>query len=116
MHVGRQRDCVRIRGDRFFLCLLLIPFGLQNPNNLTPDERASLEAQNSQLRALLEASPRVPLEPVPIATQPPSEQGWGIGMVSWVAADRNGLIYLLQRGDKADPVIVVDRNGKVVRS
>ncbi len=39
-----------------------------------------------------------------------------MGMVSWVAADRNGLIYLLQRGDKADPVIVVDRAGKIVRS
>ena len=26
------------------------------------------------------------------------------------------MIYLLQRGDKADPVIVLDRDGKVVRS
>jgi len=39
-----------------------------------------------------------------------------MGMVSWVASDRNGLIYLLQRGDKADPVIVVDRAGTIVRS
>jgi DNA-binding beta-propeller fold protein YncE len=37
-------------------------------------------------------------------------------MVSWVAADRNGLVYLLQRGDKADPVIVVDKTGRIVRS
>ena len=37
-------------------------------------------------------------------------------MVSWVASDRNGLVYLLQRGDKADPVIVLDRTGKIVRS
>ena len=36
-------------------------------------------------------------------------------MVSWVAAGGMVLIYLLQRGDKADPVIVLDRNGKVVR-
>jgi DNA-binding beta-propeller fold protein YncE len=37
-------------------------------------------------------------------------------MVSWIAADRQGLIYLLQRGDKADPIVVMNRDGKVVRS
>jgi len=38
------------------------------------------------------------------------------GTVSWVSSDRHGLIYLIQRGDKMDPVIVMDRNGKVVRT
>jgi sugar lactone lactonase YvrE len=47
---------------------------------------------------------------------PPAEPGWALGMVSWVAADRHGLIYLLHRGDKADPIVVVDREGRVVRS
>jgi len=37
-------------------------------------------------------------------------------MVSWLALDKQGLIYELQRGDKADPVLVLDRTGKVVRS
>ena len=37
-------------------------------------------------------------------------------MASSVAVDRNGLIYVLQRGSDADPVIVVDRQGRVVRS
>jgi sugar lactone lactonase YvrE len=37
-------------------------------------------------------------------------------MVSWVAASKDGLTYLLQRGDKADPVIAVDRDGNIVRS
>ena len=37
-------------------------------------------------------------------------------MVSWVAMDAKGLIYLLQRGDKADPIIVLNRAGKVVKS
>ena len=36
--------------------------------------------------------------------------------MSWAAADRSGLIYLLQRGEKADPVIVVGRDGRVLRS
>ena len=39
-----------------------------------------------------------------------------MGMVSWVAGGPDGLTYLLQRGESADPVIVVDRNGKIVRS
>jgi hypothetical protein len=43
-------------------------------------------------------------------------EGWAMGRISWVAADRDGLIYLLQRGDKADPIVVVDRAGRVVRS
>jgi streptogramin lyase len=30
--------------------------------------------------------------------------------------DSAGLIYVLQRGEKADPVLVIDRDGKVVRS
>jgi DNA-binding beta-propeller fold protein YncE len=50
-----------------------------------------------------------------LAVTPPHE-GWQLGRVSWAAADRNGLIYLLQRGDKADPIVVVNREGKVVRS
>jgi len=45
----------------------------------------------------------------------PPEEGWEMGMVSWVAADGN-LTYLLQRGENADPVVVLDREGNVVRS
>jgi DNA-binding beta-propeller fold protein YncE len=37
-------------------------------------------------------------------------------MVSSIAVDRSGTIYLLQRGDKADPVVAVDRSGRVLRS
>ena len=37
-----------------------------------------------------------------------------MGMVSWVASTADGITYLLQRGDKADPIIAVDRNGKVL--
>ncbi len=102
--------------SRFLLCLLLVPFWPQDPNSLTPDERARLDAQNAELRAMLQAAPKLPLEPTPIPLNAPSQDGWALGRVSWVAADQTGLVYLLQRGDKADPVIVVDRNGKVVRS
>lgn len=98
-----------------FLSFLFASLLLQNPNTMPPEERAKLDAQNAALREALVKAPRLPLEPAPIAVQVPQD-GWALGMVSWVAADKNGLIYLLQRGDKADPVIVLDRTGKVVRS
>jgi len=101
---------------RLVLYLLLAPLALQNPNSVTPDERARMDAQNTALVALLAAGPKLPFEASPIAVQPPQAAGWALGMVSWVAADRNGLVYLLQRGDKADPVVVLDGAGKVVRS
>lgn len=37
-------------------------------------------------------------------------------MVSWGAVDAKGVVYLLQRGDKADPIVAADRDGHVLRS
>ena len=101
---------------RLTLLLLLLPMGLQNPNSATPEERAKMDAQNAELRAALQSAPKLPFEQRAIAISAPPPGDWALGMVSWVAADRDGLTYLLQRGDKADPVIVLDRNGKIVRS
>ncbi|HUQ48983.1 MAG TPA: peptidyl-alpha-hydroxyglycine alpha-amidating lyase family protein [Gemmatimonadaceae bacterium] len=36
--------------------------------------------------------------------------------MSWLATDRSGLIYLFHRGRKLDPIVVIDRDGHVVRS
>src|SRR5207244_2057195 len=58
--------------------------------------------------------PKLPLEQVPVAAK--MENASSLGTVSSIAADRNGSIYILHRGDKADPVIVVNREGKVLRS
>jgi sugar lactone lactonase YvrE len=68
------------------------------------------------LRSLIAASPELPYRSTYLDAQPPAA-GWESGMVSWVALDnRHELIYEIQRGDKADPVLVLDRAGKVVRS
>jgi sugar lactone lactonase YvrE len=38
-------------------------------------------------------------------------------MVSWLARDaKTGVTWLIQRGDKAEPVIAVDKEGRVLRS
>ena len=74
-----------------------------------------VDAQADALRAIVRASKRLPLEATEIKPAPPRD-GWAMGMVSWVAADRGGLIYILQRGDKADPIVVMRPDGTVVRS
>jgi DNA-binding beta-propeller fold protein YncE len=107
------------------LCLLLAPFWIQsppqtpaaNPNN-NPERRARLEAQTVELKAILEKSKKLPFERANIKVDAPaaSPADWGLGMVSWVTSDKNGLIYLIQRGEKADPVIVLNKQGKIVHS
>jgi len=100
-----------------FALLLLLGFGpLQDLASMTPEDRARAEAQNRSLLVLVGAAPALPFEATPIGVREPSADGWGLGMVSWVASDDRGLVYLLNRGDKADPVVVVDSSGNVVRS
>jgi DNA-binding beta-propeller fold protein YncE len=79
-----------------------------------PDQEA-LAAQAAQFSALMRGAQRLPLQPSEFPIQPPSA-GWAIEMVSSVAVDPSGAIYLLQRGAKADPVIVADRQGRILRS
>ena len=59
----------------------------------------------------IRASPRLPLERTEIRVQVP-----GLGFPSAVAMDGNGLVYVLQREEKLDPVMVVNGAGKVLRS
>jgi DNA-binding beta-propeller fold protein YncE len=87
-------------------------------------DTAALEAQAAELRAAVQHAPQLPLKNAEFKIQPPGPD-FGIGYPSSVAMDRNGLIYVLQRSEepgrppvrgKADPVIVVNREGKVLRS
>lgn len=68
----------------------------------------------AQLRTLLSNTPRLAVEEVPLASR--MANAASLGIVSSIASDRNGVIYILQRGDKADPVIALDREGHVLRS
>jgi len=71
-------------------------------------------ARVAQLRTLLANTPRLGVEEIPLAAKMPNASS--LGVVSSIAADRNGEIYILQRGDKADPVIVLDRDSRVLRT
>ncbi len=59
-------------------------------------------------------APTLPLEQVLLSAKMASAAS--LGTVSSVAVDRDGIIYVLQRGDKLDPVLAVDREGRLLRS
>jgi len=67
------------------------------------------------LKDRVEATPTLRYEASHLVARPP-HRGWKSGAVSWVALGPDGLIYELQRGDHADPILVLDRTGRVLRS
>jgi DNA-binding beta-propeller fold protein YncE len=67
------------------------------------------------LSTLVHGAPQLSLTAVEWSVHPPSND-WRPGSISWIATDVKGLIYLFQRGDDRDPIVVVDRDGRVVRS
>jgi hypothetical protein len=71
-------------------------------------------AQDTLSQTSLEQASPLPLERLTVRIQLPAD--WILGRISAVALGRAGEAYVLQRGDKADPVIVVDRSGRVLRS
>jgi hypothetical protein len=98
---------------RFFVILLCLPTIFAHQAGVsTQDTRAEAAAR---LRAMIEASPKLPFAATDFIVQAPNSD-WESGMVSWVALDGKGIFYLLQRGDKADPVLVVNRDGKILCS
>jgi sugar lactone lactonase YvrE len=75
----------------------------------------ALAEKTVKLKALLAAAPVLPLVQADVAIELPA--GMELGKVSWIARDKKtGLTWLIQRGDKADPVIAVDAKGRVVHS
>src|SRR5437763_2410958 len=115
MHSARLRSArphdrlLRMPPKLILLCVLCLPAWTQDRNTATP------EAQAARLRSLVEHAPHLALEKTEFKIQPPAA-GWELGFPSSVAMDKNGLLYVLQRGDKADPVLVVNREGRIVRS
>ena len=81
-----------------------------------PAEQAKMDRQNAALREMLKSARKLPLTAHALPIQKPAMPDFAVGMVSWVAAAPDGTTYILQRGDKADPVIALDHNGKILRS
>jgi sugar lactone lactonase YvrE len=96
-----------------WLCLICLSVWTQNAwaQNAGP----ATEAQAAALRALVEQAPKLALERTRVQVQAPGPD-WELGYPSSVTMDEKGTIYVLQRGEKADPVLVLNRDGKIIRS
>ncbi len=74
-----------------------------------------MEAQAAALAALIAGSPKLPLEMALVGIEKPGED-WTTDYVSSVAAGGAGVTYVLHRNLKVDPVVALDRDGRILRS
>ena len=70
------------------------------------------DGSDALLRSLTDAAPPLAMERVEIELAPPLQ----IDQVSGIAADESGNLYIFQRGQAADPIIVTDPSGRVQHS
>jgi hypothetical protein len=75
-------------------------------------QQTNLDPETAKLRATVANAARLPHEAEDLALHPPLS----VTMVSSVAVDGNGLVYILQRGEESDPVLVADAEGRIVRT
>ncbi|MFN7925005.1 MAG: 6-bladed beta-propeller [Bryobacteraceae bacterium] len=85
------------------------PLLAQRPSEPNP------EAEAAALRTLITSAPKLALTQTQMTISSPAP-GFALDFSSSVTIDRKGTIYLFQRGDKADPILAVDHQGKVLRS
>lgn len=103
-----------LRRNVLFLLFPLSIFAQRGPD-LSPAEVEARAQAAARLRVMIEAAPKLPLEQTDLAITLP--QGQELGMVSWVARDRkSGVTWLIQRGEKAPPVMAIDSKGAVLHA
>lgn len=100
---------------RILACSILLALCVHTQGQVNSTNRKARQNTTSGLNAQIEASPRLPFNGEHFAVRLPVI-AQEVGAVSWVAVDGNGRIYEIQRGDKADPILVLDREGNVLRS
>ncbi len=97
---------------KLLLGLICLPLFAQTGPSPTSEAKSQAAAR---LRAMIESAPKLSLEQTDLVIKLP--EGQELGMVSWITRDpKTGVIWLIQRGDKADPVIAIDRQGVVLHS
>ena len=100
---------------RLLVPLISLPLFAQRGPTLTPAEIEARAQTAAKLRAMIEASPKLALEQTDLVVNLPT--GQELGMVSWITRNpKTGVTWLLQRGDKTDPIIAVDSKGRVLHS
>ena len=99
---------MRILNSAALSLLMACPLAAQVAGPPTAEEAAGLRARVAE-------STRLGYEHSNLLIVPPGE-GWKLGMVSWIAAGKNGETYLLHRGQEVDPIVAIDAQGRVLRS
>jgi DNA-binding beta-propeller fold protein YncE len=89
---------------------LLVALASGLPRAQAPAQKPPDDAEKA-LRTAVAAAPQIALTAKAIIVP-----GVELGMVSWVASAPDGTVYLLQRGEKSDPILAIDRAGRVLRS
>ncbi len=84
---------------------------------LAQAQRTDAQAASNTVELLkrIEDAPRLDFTRGELPLKPPNA-AWAVEMVSSVAAGPEGITYVLQRGPDADPVLAVDRQGRIQRS
>ncbi|WP_446742429.1 hypothetical protein [Silvibacterium acidisoli] len=75
----------------------------------------STETSDIALARRIERSPVLSLREQRLVLHA-SLPGWEVGSISGVAAAKSGDLYVIQRGTKADPILVFDKRGNLLRS
>ena len=78
----------------------------QQRRALSPEDKAL----NESLTSFIKSTPMLAMERVEITVP------MKLGMISAMAGDKDGNIYILHRPKDGDPIVVVDGSGKIVRS
>jgi hypothetical protein len=100
---------------RILACLTLLVLCVPVQGQVNSTNSKARQKATADLLARIEASPRLPFSGVHFAVRPPASS-WESGAVSGVAIDSNGNIYEIQRGDKTDPIIVLDHQCEILRA
>ena len=82
------------------------PAAAPQRRELSPEDKAL----NESLKSFIKSTPLLAMERVEIKV--PVK----LGMISAMAGDKNGNIYVLHRPKDGDPIVVLDRSGKLLRS
>jgi|HubBroStandDraft_3_1064219.scaffolds.fasta_scaffold217494_1 hypothetical protein len=97
-----------VRLPKLLIGMICLPLLTPGRPALTSAGVDAVDRGSAKLRALIEAARRLPLEQTALPVKLPA--GEELGMVSWLARDpKIGVTWIIQRGDKADPVVAFDK-------
>jgi hypothetical protein len=97
------------RALRCLVCLLLQIISVHKA------DAESRPQTKLDLAGFIESTPALPFHGEHLVARA-EDPNFSTGMVSSVAIGRDGLIYELQRGNKANPILVLESDGRIVRS